>query len=106
MPEETQKIQRLDPQAPLVLDVRQLGRRPGSMNRVSRSVPAPADLGLEVIGVPEGAAIELELRLEAVLDGVLVSGTARAPLAGECVRCLEPVDDEIVADLAELFVFA
>ena len=60
MPEETQKTQRLDPDAPLVLDVRRLGRRPGSMLRVSRSVPAPADLGLPVIGVPEGATIELE----------------------------------------------
>jgi uncharacterized protein len=105
MPEEIQKTQRLDPQAPLVLDARRLGRRPGSMQRVSRSVPAPADLGLPVIGVPEGATIELDLRLEAVLDGVLVSGTAGAPLAGECVRCLEPVHDEIVVELAELFVF-
>jgi uncharacterized protein len=104
MPEETQKTQRLDPDAPLVLDVRRLGRRPGSILRVSRSVPAPADLGLPVIGVPEGAIIELEVRLEAVADGVLVSGTAQAPLAGECVRCLEPVDDEIVADLVELYV--
>jgi uncharacterized protein len=104
MPEEMQKTQRLDPTAPLVLDVRQLGRRPGSMQRVSRSVPAPADLGLPVIGVPEGATIELELRLEAVLDGVLVSGTARAPLAGECVRCLEPVEDDLDADFAELYV--
>jgi uncharacterized protein len=105
MPEETQKTQRLDPQAPLVLDVRRLSRRPGSMSRISRSVPAPADLGLEVIGVPAGAHIELELRLEAVLDGVLVSGTARAPVAGECVRCLEPISLVTEVDLAELFVF-
>src|SRR6201992_3063885 len=105
MPEETQKIQRLDPQAPLVLDVRRLGRRPGSMCRVSRSVPAPAELGLEVIGVPAGADVELELRLEAVLDGVLVSGTACATVAGECVRCLEPISWDIQVDLVELFVF-
>src|SRR5882757_1863504 len=68
MPEEIQKTQRLDPDAPLVLDVRRLGRRPGSMIRVSRSVPAPADLGLPVIGVPEGATIELDLRLAAVTE--------------------------------------
>jgi uncharacterized protein len=105
MPEETQKTQRLDPQAPLVLDVRRLGRRAGSMSRVSRSVPAPADLGLEVIGVPAGADVELELWLEAVLDGVLVSGTARAPLAGECVRCLEPISGTTEVNLAELFLF-
>jgi uncharacterized protein len=60
---------------------------------------------LEVIGVPIGADVELQLRLEAVQDGVLVSGSARAPLAGECVRCLEPISDELEVSLAELFVF-
>jgi uncharacterized protein len=105
MPEETQRIQRLDPAAPLVLDTRRLGRRPGSMSRISRSVPAPADLGLNVIAVPEGAQVELELRLEAVLEGVLVSGRAQAPLAGECVRCLEPISASADVEFAELFVF-
>ena len=112
MPEETQKTlldpklnhQRLDPHDPLVLDVHRLARRPGSMLKVVRTVPAPADLGLEVIGVPEGADLELEMKLEAVVEGVLVSGTARAPLAGECVRCLDPLTDEVEVTFAELFV--
>lgn len=111
MPEETQKTlldpklnQRLDPHDPLVLDVHRLARRPGSMLKVVRTVPAPADLGLEVIGVPEGADLELDLKLEAVVEGVLVSGTARAPLAGECVRCLDPLTDEVEVTFAELFV--
>jgi uncharacterized protein len=104
MPEETQKPQRLDPSDPLVIDVHRLARRPGSMARDVRTVPAPADLGLEVIGVPEGADLELNLKLEAVMEGVLVSGTARAPLTGECVRCLDPLEDEIEVEFAELFV--
>ncbi|MGQ0844539.1 MAG: YceD family protein [Sporichthyaceae bacterium] len=104
MPEETQKPQRLDPTVPLVIDVRRLGRRPGSMLEVSKSVPAPADLGLEVIGVPAGAEVELKLRLESVLEGVVVSGTARATLVGECVRCLEGLEDDLEVDFAELFV--
>ena len=104
MPEENQKPQRLDPSDPLVIDVHRLARRPGTMLRDVRTVPAPADLGLDVIGVPEGADLELRIKLEAVMEGVLVSGTARAPLAGECVRCLEPLDDSIEVDFAELFV--
>ena len=104
MPEETQKPQRLDPSDPLVIDVHRLARRPGSMVRYVRTVPAPADLGLEVIGVPEGADLELNLKLEAVMEGVLVSGTARAPLTGECVRCLDPLDDALEVRFAELFV--
>lgn len=95
----------LDPRAPLVLDTRELGRRPGSQREVTRSVPAPADLGIEVLGVPEGSQVELDLRLEAVMEGVLVTGTARAALAGECVRCLEPVGEELEARFQELYVY-
>jgi uncharacterized protein len=95
----------LDPRAPLVLDTRELGRRPGSQREVSRTVPAPADLGIEVLHVPEGSPVELDLRLEAVMEGVLVTGTGHASLAGECARCLEPLTDEISVDLQELYVY-
>lgn len=96
---------RLDPRRPLVLDTRELGRRPGSLRRVRTTVPAPADLATEVIGVPLGAPVELDLRLESVMEGVLVSGTAVAPLEGECGRCLEPVHDTVEVELQELYVY-
>ncbi len=88
-----------------MLDTRELGRRPGSQRGVSRIEPAPADLGIEVLRVPEGSPVSLDLRLEAVMEGVLVTGTARAGLEGECVRCLGPIDDEIEVDLQELYVY-
>jgi uncharacterized protein len=72
---------------------------------VTRTVPAPADLGNEVLGVPEGSQVELDLRLEAVMEGVLVSGQARAGLEGECVRCLEPIHDEVEVSVQELFCY-
>ena len=104
--EELIPLSTLDPRAPLVLDTHELGRRPGAMKRFRRTVPAPADLGLGgVVGVPEGADLELDLRLESVMEGVLVSGTARAPLSGECVRCLDPVDSDVDVDLQELYVY-
>ncbi len=96
---------RLDPRAPLVLDTRELGRRPGSERKVTMTAPAPADLGIEVLRVPEGSPVELDLRLEAVVEGVLVTGSAHAELAGECVRCLTEISDEIDADFTELFVY-
>lgn len=75
------------------------------MRTVRRSVPAPAEFGLDLIAVPAGAPIELDLRLEAVTEGVLVSGSVTAPLHGECGRCLDPVRDEIEVSLRELFVY-
>jgi uncharacterized protein len=35
---------RLDPRQPLVLDTRELGRRPGSMRRVRQTVLAPEEM--------------------------------------------------------------
>jgi uncharacterized protein len=102
---ESDPLSKLDPRAPLVLDTRELGRRPGSQREVSRTVPAPADLGIEVLGVPEGSPVELDLRLEAVMEGVLVKGTATAALTGECARCLEPISDEVEVRFQELFVY-
>jgi uncharacterized protein len=96
---------RLDPRAPLVLDTRELGRRPGSQRQRTFTAPAPAELGIEVLGVPEGSPIEFDIRLEAVMEGVLVTGTASAGLVGECVRCLEEIRDEIAVDFQELFVY-
>ncbi|GAA2147602.1 DUF177 domain-containing protein [Nocardioides koreensis] len=102
---EVNPLSKLDPRAPLVLDTRELGRRPGSQREVTRTVPAPADLGIEVLRVPEGSQVELDLRLEAVMEGVLVTGTAHAGLEGECVRCLEPITDELEGQFQELFVY-
>ncbi|KAB2810483.1 DUF177 domain-containing protein [Pimelobacter simplex] len=101
----SEPLNHLDPRAPLVLDTRELGRRPGSQRQVSRTAPAPADLGIEVLSVPEGAPVELDLRLEAVMEGVLVTGTAKAGLEGECVRCLEPIREDLEVTFQELFVY-
>ena len=106
MPENRKPQPRLDPRQPLVVDTRELGRRPGSMRTLQLSVPAPEHLGGELIGVPVGTDVELDLRLESVVEGVLVSGTATAPLSGECGRCLEPVTDTVAVDLQELFAYA
>ena len=98
--------QHLDPRSPWVISTHDLGRRPGSMKRMTLSLPAPVDLGVDMIGVPKDAEVELEIRLEAVMEGVLVSGVAQAPLAGECARCLDPLTSEIEVDLQELFFYS
>jgi uncharacterized protein len=95
----------LDPRAPFVLDTRELGRRPGSMRRVQRTVPAPDGWGLELVRVPADSPVEVDLRLESVVDGVLVSGVVRAEVAAECGRCLEPVGARVDADVQELFAY-
>jgi uncharacterized protein len=99
-------VNRLDHRDPLVFDTHELGRRPGSMRKVERTLQAPEAFGIEdVIGVPVGSEMVLELRLESVVEGVLVTGTAEAHVTGECVRCLEPVEDDLDVDFQELYYY-
>lgn len=97
-----------DPTSPWVFSTRELGRRAGTMRSVHRDVPAPPDderIGLDVIGVPAGATISLDVRLESVTEGVYVSGTVSAPLIGECSRCLDELTDHLTVDIGELFAY-
>ncbi|WP_152362405.1 YceD family protein [Microlunatus speluncae] len=95
----------LDPRSDLVLDTHELGRRPGISRHVQTTASAPTGLGLDVIGVPPESEIELDVRLESVVEGVLVTGTAVVQLRGECVLCLGDVSRELTVDLQELYVY-
>jgi uncharacterized protein len=95
----------LDPRLPLVLDTRDLPRQPGSTRALTRVVPAPKDLGGELIAVPEGADLELELSMTSVSEGVYISGVVRGPVKGECGRCLRDIDDSYDFEIQELFLF-
>jgi uncharacterized protein len=95
----------LDHRAPLVLDTRDLPRSPGAMRTVERVVPAPEDLGLELIRVPAGSDVSLSLRLESVSEGVLVSARATAALIGECGRCLREISDTLDVTFQQLYAY-
>lgn len=96
---------RPDHRSPWVLDTRSLGRRPGTMKSYRFSAPVGVPMGIEVIAVPTGAEIDLDLRLESVAEGVLVSGAATGTATGECARCLTDISVRVAAELRELFAY-
>lgn len=91
--------------SPFVLDVRSLGRSPGTMREEHRSVALPSRLGLDMIGFRAGEVLEMDLRLEAVSEGVLVSGEVHGTAIGECVRCLEEFETDVDIAVTELFAY-
>lgn len=95
----------LDPRAPLVLDVHDLGRRAGSLKDTTRVVPAPADLGVALARIPEGADLHLDVRCESAGEGIWVTGTVAFTVVGECARCLEPITWPQEATFSELFSY-
>ena len=95
------RSRRHDPRGPFVFDVRTLGSASASVHE--RKAPAPADLGSGLVRVPEGAELALEVRLEEVTEGVLVTASVTAPLAGECARCLDEFTSSMRVGFLELF---
>lgn len=79
---------------------------PGSTRELARAV-AVEEFGDE----PWGAAadviedpVDLDLHLDAVVDGILVRGTIRFEVQVACARCLEPQRRTVDADVTELFL--
>jgi uncharacterized protein len=96
------RSRKLDPRGPLVFDIATLGS--ASARREQRVVPAPAKLGAGLVRVPEGAQLQLDVLLEEVSEGVLVTAEVSAPLAGECARCLDEFTSSTQVRFQELFV--
>jgi len=75
------------------------------MQEIHETVPSPLRIGMQLIAIERDAPVELDLRLESVSEGVLVTGTVSAPTAGECGRCLTPVTGDVEIELTELYAY-
>ena len=89
----------------LIVDIVDLPRATGSVKNLQIRTPAPADLGTEVIGVPEGSDLALDVTLTSMDDGVLAHADADLHVHGECVRCLRDLDEDRSVRIDELYVF-
>jgi len=98
-------VESVSPRSPFVLDTREVGRRPGGKRDYRRELSAPEQLGMDMIGVPEGAPLVLNVRLESVTEGVLATGTVTAEVVGECGRCLNGFTDALDVEFVELFAY-
>src|SRR6201998_1202115 len=94
---------RRHPTSPMTLDIARLGRRPGAMVTLRDTVPSPSRIGLEMIAIDQGAPLELDLQVQSVSEGVLVTGTVAGPTVGECARCLTAVNGRVQVGLTDLF---
>ena len=84
----------------------ELPRRAGEMRQYSLDLVIPERIGIDVIAVLAGEEIHLEMRLESVTQGVLVSAELSAIADGECMRCLDPIELQIDRRIQELYRYA
>lgn len=90
---------------PWVISIRELGRRAGAMEDLDREVVLDEPLGTDILAVPTGDRVDLRLRLESVVEGVLVTGEVSAEAHGACVRCLADIDQPVDVRFQELFAY-
>ncbi|MGH3531061.1 MAG: YceD family protein [Mycobacterium sp.] len=93
------------PSSPLAVNIARLGRRAGAVFSVHDTVTSPLRIGLDLIAIEPGAPVDLDLQVESVSEGVLVTGTVAAPTSGECARCLATFSGHVEVALTELFAY-
>ncbi|GAA2044900.1 DUF177 domain-containing protein [Yaniella flava] len=94
-----------DAAKPWVMSVTELIDSPGASEHTEITWPAPAELSVPLLGVEQGSAMQVDVRLDSVHEGILVSGTVDGTLTGQCSRCLDPITEPVTIDIQELFQF-
>lgn len=87
------------------MDVKELKGRPGAQETISEAVAAPADFATVLVGIPQGSDLQVDIRMESVHEGVLVTGTTAGEVAGECGRCLDPLSYPLTVDIMQLYTW-
>lgn len=87
--------------APLIVNVIELLRRPGTVKDVESTVEVE-DFDFNDDRIVDDP-IEVVIHLESLSNGIAVSGRARARWHGECRRCLEPVSERMEVPFDELY---
>ncbi|MFT4258615.1 YceD family protein [Microbacterium sp.] len=90
---------------PFVLPVRDIVRRPGEMREHRLVVALAEQWGEGIVALAAGSELDLDVRLESVHEGILVSGIADGEYSGECGRCLTPIVRPVEVEFQELFAY-
>lgn len=90
---------------PFFLPVRDIVRKPGEMREHSIDITLDQKWGEGIVSIESGTTVELDVRLESVHEGILVSGTADADYTGVCGRCLTDITASIEVEFQELFAY-
>ncbi len=86
----------------LVVNVAELLRRPGTQKHVELVAEAP-ELRVVDAEVPPGETIDVDVLMESLSDGIVVSGRLTTRWSAVCRRCLAPIGQPLVAEVRELY---
>lgn len=76
------------------------------MTEVRREAVLPSDIGVELIRIPGGTPVDLDLTLTYVDEGILVTGPVGGQARVECARCLGEFTADVEVSLTEMYAAA
>ena len=89
----------------LVVQLKELIHKPGSMKEVVLEHTLEEAIGTEVMGLPAGTSLSVPTRLESVHEGILATAQFTARASGICSRCLDEISEEVEIEIQELFLY-
>ena len=90
---------------PFVVPVRDIARHPGEMREHRFTVTLADQWGEGIVSYPTGSELDLDVRVESVHEGILVSGSVDAEYIGVCGRCLTDISEPVEVEFQELFAY-
>ena len=91
---------------PYTVNVRDLIHKPGEMREHSLDIVTKDKLGEGLVAVQAGSELDLDLRLESVHEGILVSAELSVDATGVCGRCLRDITQPVEVEFQELFAYS
>jgi len=88
---------------PFVLPVRDIVRQPGEMREHELDIDAPEKWGEGLVAVEPGTPVQIDVRLESVHEGILVTAEIETDYSGVCSRCLTDIVQPLKVEFQELF---
>jgi uncharacterized protein len=91
---------------PYTVNVRDLIHRPGEMREATLDIPVTEKLGEGLLAVQTGEELHVDVQLESVHEGILVSADISTEAVGECGRCLRDIAEPVEVEFQELFAYS
>ena len=92
--------------SPFTVAVKDLMNQPGEMREHTLDIKAVEQYGSGVAVVLEGSPVSIDLRLEGLHEGILVTGEVHSTATASCVRCLDTFSFDHQVDFQELFAYS
>lgn len=91
---------------PFSIPVRDIVHKSGQMREFDLELEVPEKWGEGLVSLAKGEDLDVQVRLEAVHEGIWTTVSAQSTYRGECGRCLSELAEDTEVEIQELFAYS